>query len=83
MSENAILSVEASNNQHDLCLFVRLLKYLDGNHHLEEMMYHENIGRSALVKIIDKFRSILIKHEHEDPAIGVYFKQMETDVNVY
>ena len=40
-------------------------------------MYHENIGRSSLVQLIDKFRSILLKHEHEDPAVGMYFRKME------
>ena len=73
---DAILSVPASKNPDELNVFIDLSKYFDGNHHLEEIMYHENIGRGALVQIIDKFRTILIKHEHEDPAISMYFKQM-------
>jgi len=76
-NRDKILSVPASKNSDELRLFLDLLKYFDGNHHLEEIMYDENIGRGALVQIIDKFRTILIKHEHEDPAISMYFKQME------
>jgi len=77
--KDAILSVPASDNLENLQLFVDLAKYFDGNHHIEEIMYHENIGRSELVQLIDKFRTILIKHEHEDPAVSMYFTKMETE----
>lgn len=77
--KDAVLAVPASKNLEDLQLFVDLSKYFDGKHHIEEMMYHENIGRSALVQLIDKFRSILIKHEHEDPAVSMYFRKMESE----
>jgi len=75
----AILSIPASKNLEDLELFVNLSRYFDGKHHLEEIMYHENIGRSTLVQLIDKFRSILIKHEHEDPAVSLYFRKMKNE----
>ena len=57
--------------------FASLCKYFRGEHHLEEIMYHENIRRSALLQLIDKFRDILVKVEHEDPAVSMYFRRME------
>lgn len=73
----AILKVPAAANVEDLNKFVKLCKYFRGEHHLEEIMYHENMRRSSLLQLIDKFREVLIKHEHEDPAITMYFKSMK------
>lgn len=52
----------------DMAFFLRLFPYFKGQHHLEEIMYYENVRRSELVTLIDKFRSILITTQHEDPA---------------
>jgi hypothetical protein len=30
-----------------------------------------------LLHLIDMFRHVLIKHEHEDPAISRYFRNMQ------
>jgi hypothetical protein len=60
-----IMSVPAATNVEDL------------EHHLEEMMYHENCPRSVLVQLMDKFRMVLVKHEHEDPTVSMYFKGMQ------
>merc|ERR1712142_465181 len=70
-------SVPAAMSSEDLTKFARLSKYFRGEHHLEEMMYHENCPRAVLLQLIDKFSSILVKHEHEDPAISMYFKGMQ------
>ena len=60
------LVVPAANNSDDLTRFAALSKYFRGEHHLEEMMFHENCPRSTLLQLVDKFRAVLIKHEHED-----------------
>ena len=38
----------------------RLCKYFRGNQHLEEIMLKENIQRSQLLTLIDKFSEILV-----------------------
>ena len=52
----------------DIEFFLRICPYFRGQHHLEEIMYYENIRRSELVTLIDKFRSLLLTTQHEDPA---------------
>lgn len=51
------------------------LGYFDGGHHIEEIMYLENIRRSQVLQILDKFRHILVTSEHEDPAIALFYSQ--------
>lgn len=51
------------------------LGYFNGGHHLEEIMYLENIRRSQLLQILDKFRDVLITSECEDPAIALFYSQ--------
>lgn len=52
------------------------LGYFNGGHHLEEIMYLENIRRSQLLQILDKFRDVLITSECEDPAIALFYSQL-------
>ena len=54
--------------REDLVFFLNLSKYFRGEHHLENIMYYENVPRSRLLIIIDKFRSILVTVQHEDAA---------------
>ncbi|NXF10115.1 NPRL3 protein, partial [Smithornis capensis] len=68
----AILSVPAAQNPEDLRMFARLLHYFRGRHHLEEIMYNENMRRSQLLMLFDKFRSVLVVTSHEDPVISVF-----------
>ncbi|XP_073398853.1 GATOR1 complex protein NPRL3 isoform X4 [Dendrobates tinctorius] len=68
----AILNVPAAQNQEDLKMFARLLHYFRGRHHLEEIMYNENMRRSQLLMLFDKFRSVLVVTNHEDPVISVF-----------
>ncbi|XP_034297263.1 GATOR1 complex protein NPRL3 isoform X3 [Pantherophis guttatus] len=68
----AILSVPAAHNPDDLRMFARLLHYFRGRHHLEEIMYNENMRRSHLLMLFDKFRSVLVVTNHEDPVISVF-----------
>lgn len=55
-------------------MFARLCRkgYFCGNHHIEEVMYLENLRRSHLLQLLDKFRDILITYETEDPAIAMF-----------
>uniref|UniRef100_A0A8C1DPL2 GATOR complex protein NPRL3 n=2 Tax=Cyprinus carpio TaxID=7962 RepID=A0A8C1DPL2_CYPCA len=67
-----ILRVPAAQNPEDLRLFARLLHYFRGHHHLEEIMYNENMRRSQLKTLFDKFRSVLVITNHEDPIISLF-----------
>ncbi|XP_053657792.1 GATOR complex protein NPRL3 [Anopheles marshallii] len=68
----AVARIPAASNPEDLALMVRLWKagYFKGEHHLEEIMYFENLRRSQLLQLVDKFREVLIIYETEDPAIA-------------
>lgn len=61
----------------DVILLERLRRmgYFTGEHHLEEIMYLENIRRSKLLQILDKFRDVLITCENEDPAMALFYSQ--------
>ena len=37
--------------------------------------FHENVRRSQVLQLVDKFRNLLIKVENEDPAVTMYFKK--------
>ncbi|XP_015784202.1 GATOR complex protein NPRL3 isoform X2 [Tetranychus urticae] len=65
----SICQVPASKNYEDLTLFAKLCHYFDGKHHLEYIMHHENVKRSQLLAIIDKFRDVLFTCQHEDKTI--------------
>lgn len=71
----AILKLSAASNPDDLKLLVRLIQqgYLHGLHHLEEIMYLENVRRSQLLQLLDKFREVLITCETEDPAVAMFY----------
>ena len=45
-----------------------------GKYHVEEIMYHMDLRRAQLMQIIDKFRDIIVRHEHEDPALTMYYE---------
>ncbi|KAF3846170.1 hypothetical protein F7725_003248 [Dissostichus mawsoni] len=67
-----ILNIPAAQNPEDLRMFARLLHYFRGHHHLEEIMYNENMRRSQLKTMFDKFRSVLVVTNHEDPIISIF-----------
>ena len=78
--EDGIYDYQAENYpipSDDIILLDKLcrLGYFRGGHHLEEIMYLENIRRSQLLQILDKFRDILITCESEDPAIALFYSQ--------
>lgn len=58
------------------CVLTRFFEgYFKGEHHLEEIMYFENLRRSQLLQLLDKFRDVLIIYETEDPAIATLYTQ--------
>ncbi|XP_037935365.1 GATOR complex protein NPRL3 [Teleopsis dalmanni] len=67
-----ITRIPAYMNLDDLSLLVKLYQagYFKSEHHLEEIMYFENLRRSQLLQLLDKFRDVLIIYETEDPAIA-------------
>ncbi|CAH1967758.1 unnamed protein product [Acanthoscelides obtectus] len=71
---SSIFKIPATNTPEDLKLFARLCRkdYFQGNHHIEEIMYLENLRRSQLMQLLDKFRDVLITYETEDPAIAMF-----------
>ncbi|GBP48723.1 GATOR complex protein NPRL3 [Eumeta japonica] len=74
--ERAIIaSLPAAQNPEDLLLLAQLHKkgYFQGEHHLEEIMFMENVSRSQLMQLLDKFREVLITVETEDPAVAMLY----------
>lgn len=49
-----------------ICIISRLTKYFNGEHHIEEIMYIENVSRSMLHRIIDTFSHVLVSFERQD-----------------
>lgn len=74
---SAVRRISAASNAEDLALMVKLfqLGYFKGEHHLEEIMYFENLRRSQLLQLLDKFRDVLIIYETEDPSIASLYTQ--------
>lgn len=70
----AIMKVPASFE--DLNLMVRLWQsgYFKGEHHLEEIMFYENLRRSQLLQLLDKFRDVLILYETEEEWLYFFNK---------
>lgn len=71
--KEAVARVPAYRNLEDRKLFLRLCPKFRGKHHLEEMMYYENVRRSHLLALLDKFREVLFTVQHEDPTIAVFY----------
>ncbi|XP_060579018.1 GATOR1 complex protein NPRL3-like [Ruditapes philippinarum] len=66
--KECILNVPAAKNLDDLRMFARLFPYFGGTNHIEEIMYFENLRRSQLITLIEKFKDVLILCTYQDPA---------------
>nr|CAB3264430.1 nitrogen permease regulator 3-like protein [Phallusia mammillata] len=66
LCQSVFKAIPAAHNTKDLSLFLKLLPYMDGKHHLEEMMYRENMMRPDLLTILEKFRPVLLTAVRED-----------------
>ncbi|XP_050393564.1 GATOR complex protein NPRL3 [Patella vulgata] len=64
----AIKSLPAAKNVEDLKFFLKLCPYFNGKCHIEEIMFYENISRSQITTLLDKFKDILVVYSHQDPA---------------
>jgi len=64
----SLLKMASIVDRDDLSFFLNMSKYFRGEHHLEHIMYYENVPRSKLLILIDKFRSMLLTVQHEDAA---------------
>lgn len=75
--KTALLKIPAASSPEDFHLLVRLIKqgYLQGTSHMEEIMYLENIRRSQLVQLFEKFQDILITCESTDPAVSIFYPE--------
>ncbi|GAB6027325.1 hypothetical protein CHUAL_001607 [Chamberlinius hualienensis] len=69
-----ILKVPAASNLEDLILFGRLCPYFRGKHHIEEIMYLENLRRSQILILLDKFRQVLSTCQHADTAVAMFYR---------
>lgn len=66
-----ICSLLRKNSSHDqvectLALFIRLLPFLNGEHHIEDIMYRMNLERSVVVRVLDSFASVLTTFSRPD-----------------
>ncbi|XP_060804161.1 GATOR complex protein NPRL3 [Amyelois transitella] len=76
VEERSVLSnIPASKQTDDLLLLAQLHKkgYFRGEQHLEEIMFMENVSRSQLMQLLDKFKDVLITFETEDPAVAMLY----------
>ncbi|CAH2041341.1 unnamed protein product, partial [Iphiclides podalirius] len=72
---SALAALPAAGDADDLMLLARLHKkgYFRGEQHLEEIMFMENVTRSQLMQLLDKFKDVLITFETEDPAVAMLY----------
>ncbi|XP_053608422.1 GATOR complex protein NPRL3 [Plodia interpunctella] len=71
----ALAAAPAAGHADDLLLLAQLHKkgYFRGEQHLEEIMFMENVSRSQLMQLLDKFKHVLITFETEDPAVAMLY----------
>ncbi|XP_033631245.1 GATOR complex protein NPRL3-like [Asterias rubens] len=69
---HCVMNVPAARNPEDLKLFARLCQYFRGRHHLEEIMYYENVNRSQVYMLLEKFKQVLVICTHQDAATVAY-----------
>ncbi|XP_038069233.1 GATOR complex protein NPRL3-like [Patiria miniata] len=67
-----VMNVPAAKKPEDLKLFARLCPYFRGRHHLEEIMYYENVNRSQVYMLLEKFKQVLVVCTHQDAATVAY-----------
>ncbi|XP_076076005.1 GATOR1 complex protein NPRL3-like [Mytilus galloprovincialis] len=66
--QDYMLNLSAAKNTDDLRLFLRLCPYFNGLHHFEEIMFYEDLTRSQLLTLLDKFQDVLITCQYPDQA---------------
>lgn len=77
--QDTILNIVKSSNNlvipDDARLMLNFAKngYFSGEHHIEEIMFLENIRRSELLHLVEKFKQVLITVEMEDPVMSSFY----------
>lgn len=66
--------LKITTDKNELAKFAQVAIFMNGKYHIEEIMYHTNCRRAHLLQIIDKFRNIIVRSEHEDPALTMYYE---------
>uniref|UniRef100_A0A915KEH0 GATOR complex protein NPRL3 n=1 Tax=Romanomermis culicivorax TaxID=13658 RepID=A0A915KEH0_ROMCU len=59
----------------DVRLFCKLIKYFNGQHHLEDIMFRENLRRHELMRILTEFNAVLITCSYEDELSAIFIEQ--------
>jgi len=70
--KRAVSMVKNTLTVQDIKMFSRLSRYFTGDFHMEEIMYRENVRRSQLMLLLDKFRDVLVTVEKEDAEINFF-----------
>ncbi|CAD5121881.1 DgyrCDS10342 [Dimorphilus gyrociliatus] len=70
--KDILQSCPAAQNEEDLKLFLSIVPHLNGEHHIEDIMYRENMKRSTILTILDKFRDVVCVNEREDAGISYW-----------
>lgn len=70
LGSRSVLAIPSSRQPEDLKLLLRLIPYFDGKHHVEDIMFFENLERSQVLILCDKFRDILFTCHYEDVAVS-------------
>jgi len=72
----AVWACAASRCAEDLRDLARIKPYLDGQSHLEEIMFLEEMRRSRLIQILEKFQAVLVRVKHEDSHLSVFYQHV-------
>ncbi|EDV19414.1 uncharacterized protein TRIADDRAFT_62117 [Trichoplax adhaerens] len=55
-----IMKYVGTKQKEEIQFFIRLCKYFDGRHHIEDIMYWENLPRDEIFEILNRFNEITI-----------------------
>ncbi|CDW53709.1 NPR3 domain containing protein [Trichuris trichiura] len=67
--QDILLAHRASADPARLEMFIQLLPYFDGEHHIEEMMFFETLSRTEVMQVISDYDDMLVLSVHEDPFL--------------
>lgn len=73
----SMMLIPSSANSDDFQLLMKLLRNgcFKGERHIEEIMYLQNIKRSDLLQLLEKFKDVLVTVEMQDPIISCFYSQ--------
>ncbi|KFD50530.1 hypothetical protein M513_08598 [Trichuris suis] len=77
--QDMLLAHRTSADPAQLELFVQLLPYFDGEHHIEEMMFFETLSRAKVMQVICDYDDMIVLSVHEDPFLERRLKPCKED----